>query len=142
MIWRLLVTGSRKWVDDGAVESELRRFLKFQDDRIVVVHGDCPNGADRIARDFARRHPRATEESHPADWSLRCPRCPGHRRVRNGASYCPAQGPLRNQKMVDLGADACLAFPLGESNGTRDCMARAKKAGIPVHDVSIGRINK
>ena len=36
--------------------------------------------------------------------------------------------------MVDLGADVCLAFPLGESRGTRDCMRRASEAGIPVID--------
>lgn len=42
-------------------------------------------------------------------------------------------GPIRNQAMVDLGDYlACLAFPLGESRGTRDCMARAEAAGIPV----------
>lgn len=38
--------------------------------------------------------------------------------------------------MVDLGADLCLAFPLPDSRGTKDCMARAKKAGIKV--ISMG----
>jgi hypothetical protein len=32
--------------------------------------------------------------------------------------------------MVDLGAYICLAFPIGESPGTRDCIERAEKAGI------------
>ena len=34
--------------------------------------------------------------------------------------------------MVNAGADLCLAFPLGESRGTRDCVRRADAAGIPV----------
>ena len=43
-------------------------------------------------------------------------------------------GHVRNHHMVSLGADLCLAFPLGESRGTRGCMAAAHKAGIPVRN--------
>jgi hypothetical protein len=34
--------------------------------------------------------------------------------------------------MVSLGADVCLAFPLGASPGTRGCMNIAERAGIHV----------
>jgi len=36
--------------------------------------------------------------------------------------------------MIDLGADVLLAFPIGESAGTRGCIALAVAAGIPVLD--------
>lgn len=83
----------------------------------VLVHGDCPTGVDRIAKLWSRSpFGKVTEEAHPAQWK----------------TMGSAAGPLRNQEMVDAGADICLAFPLGESPGTRDCMRRARKAGIPV----------
>lgn len=68
-----------------------------------------------MARDIARNVFWLTEEPHPADWSW-----------GNGA------GMHRNQEMVDLGADVCLAFIRGKSSGTRDCADKAAKAGIPV----------
>lgn len=40
-------------------------------------------------------------------------------------------GPVRNQQMVDSGADLCLAYPSAGSKGTYDCANKAKKAGIP-----------
>jgi hypothetical protein len=45
-----------------------------------------------------------------------------------------AAGPIRNKVMVDAGADICLAFPLGESRGTRGCMELADAAGIPIRN--------
>jgi hypothetical protein len=38
--------------------------------------------------------------------------------------------------MVELGADFCIGFPLGESKGTRGCMELARKAGIPTFDLN------
>ena len=35
-------------------------------------------------------------------------------------------------EMAQAGADLCLAFPLGESRGTWNCVNECKKAGIPV----------
>lgn len=82
---------------------------------VTVIHGGA-RGADQLAGDLARRAG-FTVEPHPADW------------VARGR----AAGPIRNQAMVDAGADICLAFPIGPSPGTRDCARRAAAAGIPVH---------
>ena len=118
---RVLVTGSREWADHDSVTWALDAELRMHG-AMTVVHGDCPTGADAIAAAWAReagsRGSRVTAEPHPADWG------------RHGK----AAGPIRNQQMVDLGADVCLAFPLGRSPGTRHCMRAAKKAGIPVID--------
>lgn len=115
---RILITGSREWRDDAIIENAIWDWVKANSqvqEEIVVVHGDAARGADRMARDIARRTPWVTEEAHPADWSW-----------GNGA------GMHRNQEMVDLGADVCLAFIRGKSNGTRHCAGQAEKAGIPV----------
>jgi len=116
---RILVTGSRYWRDLHTVEVALREvWLKHHagaaPEDTVVVHGGA-RGADACAAVLAPRMGFKVEE-HPADWD------------RHGK----AAGPIRNQYMVDLGADVCLAFPIGESRGTRDCIRAAEKAGIPV----------
>jgi hypothetical protein len=130
MTIRILVTGSREWTDRHALEQalwsaacELRGH--FAEQTFVIVHGDCPTGADRMARDWATGRVtrsslmRFTHEAHPADWDAKG----------------KAAGPLRNQRMVDLGADLCLAFPTARSVGTWDCIKRANRAGIPVRIV-------
>lgn len=105
---------------------------------MVVVHGKCPTGADEIADMWCIRAElilgyQVTVERYPADWQRTCDgRCTHARRFKNGKPWCPSAGPLRNQYMVNLGADECLAFPLPGSRGTWDCVRRARAAGIPV----------
>lgn len=83
----------------------------------VLVHGGA-RGADTIAaQEFVELFGlRGTVEVHEAEW----------------VTYGRYAGPRRNAEMVALGADVCLAFPLGASHGTRGCMALAEAAGIPV----------
>lgn len=117
--FRILVTGSRHCTEGQAamVREHLRGTLLRHRPPAVVVHGQCPNGGvDLVAHRFAERWPDAEPEPHPADWG------------RHGR----AAGPIRNQAMVDLGADICLAFPAPGSRGTWDCIRRAADAGIPV----------
>lgn len=118
--YRVLVTGSRDWTDGVALDYALRATLYLADAvgraSVVVVHG-AARGADLMASrwcDYTLVS--IAQEPHRADWE----------------KHGKAAGPIRNQEMVDAGADICLAFPLGESRGTRDCMERARKAGIPV----------
>lgn len=112
---RILVTGSRNHPDPHLIALAIMRHARPHE-TTVVVHGDCPTGADHHASALCADRPHLTEERHPADWE------------KHGRKA----GPLRNQRMVDLGADVCLAFPYGESRGTRDCARRAEMAGIPV----------
>lgn len=85
-------------------------------DEIILVHG-AARGADSLAAEIWEQVGLATE-AHPADWE----------------GLGRKAGHVRNHHMVSLGADLCLAFPLGESRGTRGCMAAAHKAGIPVRN--------
>lgn len=116
---RAIVTWNRTWANAVAIRAALRTLPEGS----TVVHGGCPTGADVIASLLARRMG-LVPEVHPAEWDIH-----GH-----------AAGPIRNQVMVDLGADVCFAF--GElqrmkrgklrNTGTGDCVERCKKAGIRV----------
>lgn len=117
MTLRILVTGSRNWTDRDAIWAAIRAAglrAEVHPQETTVVHGAAP-GADTLAADVAREFG-CDVEAHPADWE----------------THGKAAGPIRNAAMVALGADVCLAFLHGSSRGTRNCMALAEKAGIPV----------
>lgn len=127
---RILITGSRNWNDAAAMQAALAKILvEFLENPVgtrmpTLVHGDC-EGADLMAAAWwtALRMP---TESHPANWK----------------ELGRAAGPIRNQKMVDLGADLCLAFPMPKSRGTWDCVRRAREAGIPVEIITPKEVHK
>lgn len=114
---RILITGSRDYTDRDTIRQALMRAgrdARVHPQSVTVVHGGA-RGADRIAGELAREFG-CMVEVHRADWDR----------------YGKAAGHRRNAEMVALGADVCLAFPLGESRGTRGCVALAEKAGIRV----------
>ncbi len=80
---------------------------------VAVVHGGAP-GLDSLV-DALGRSMGMQVEVHRADWN----------------THGKAAGVLRNQKMVELGADMLFAYPLPDGRGTQDCIARAVAAGIP-----------
>jgi hypothetical protein len=138
---RVLVTGSRSWTDFQAVADALLEAWHdaiqtvSEDVQLVVVHGDCPTGADAMAKQWALDN-QLTHEPHPAEWSAPCPdNCltiPHRKTSTRHGEYCPGAGHRRNQLMVDMGADLMVAFHLNNSRGTADCISRAEQAGIPV----------
>lgn len=115
MTYRVLVTGSRDWTDREVIHLALNFLFSKHGLDIVLVHGDCPTGADAIANEWATRRGLLVER-HPADW-------PAH-----GS----AAGPVRNKAMVQLGADICLAFIKDKSRGASHCLGLAEKAGMDV----------
>lgn len=133
---RVLVTGSRQWRDSETMLLELSKIPLPS----TLVHGGA-NGADSLAgRIFLGLHPDNTVEVYKAKWSDCSELCPPedtHRRRNSFGDYCPLAGHSRNQKMVDLGADICLAFKdLGSKNsGTQDCINRARRSGINVIEI-------
>lgn len=121
----ILCTGSRDWRDWEAIR---RRFAYWVHADTTVIHGAQVSedkktgekwGADWIVDQLARQLG-AIVDPHPADWKR----------------FGKRAGGIRNQEMVDLHQirpiDVCLAWPLGKSPGTRDCMRRAARAGIQV----------
>lgn len=129
-VFRVLITGSRNWRGRAAVWVPLDRLLKHYG-QILVIHGDCPSGADLLAREWAEEYEGegAFQRRFPADWDG----------AGRGAGY------VRNGEMVRFGADLALVFakpcrkrtrwcPPGEhpSHGTADCVKQARKSKISV----------
>lgn len=109
---RVIVCGSRYWTEAVPILRELEKLPE----ETTVLQGGC-RGADEIAaRTALLLHMRV--ETFPADWSI--------------GKYA---GNLRNQKMLDSGADLVLAFHRdleGTSRGTKDMVGRARAAGVEV----------
>lgn len=132
---RVLITGSREFAARSVINRALN-VINEQPGPHTLIHG-AAKGADRLAAAYAVRLG-WTIESHPADWTKPCtPQCT-HRRRRQaadeGLGFCPSAGARRNERMVQSGADICLAFyAVGAKNvGTSDCVKRAGKARITI----------
>ena len=92
-------------------------------ERMVLVHGDCPDGADALADNWGHRRVDVIVERHPADW----------------ATHGKRAGFIRNAEMVERvkGVKAIvLAFWDGESKGTKHTIDLAKKAELEVCTVT------
>ena len=107
---RVLVCGSRDWIDYPAIRDRLARLGPDT----VVVHG-AALGADAMGVKAASTLGMRTE-GYPADW-----RGKGRR-----------AGILRNLAMLDTKPDLVLAFQINGSRGTQFTIDEARKRGIPV----------
>lgn len=116
MTARILVTGSRHLTDFALVSRALQQAAAELGPDTVVVHG-AARGADMLAHKAARTLDLGVER-RPADWE----------------NLGRRAGVIRNAEMVRDGADLVLAFLVADlpCRGTRDCMRRAERAGIPV----------
>lgn len=116
---KILVTGSRDWPNErgDVIADALAKFPKGT----ILVHGACPTGADFIADIYGKTR-QFEVRPYPADWE----------------SEGKAAGPKRNARMIreehkrGEPIDLCIAFSddLERSRGTRDCVMRARAAGI------------
>ena len=109
---RVLICGGRDYTDVGRVYAALDH-LHAKRGITLLIHGDCPTGADKLADDWADsrnvdRHP------EPADWD----------------QYGRRAGPIRNTKMLTLNPEGVVAFPGGD--GTADMVKKALNAGLKV----------
>ena len=118
----LLVSGTRDLEDNdnfidiiGTTLSEAYQELG----EATLIHGDAP-GVDTLAS-YIWKEFGLPQKAFPADWK----------------NLGKAAGPIRNQQMVDLNPDLCIAFPSKNSRGTWDCVRRAKKANIETRIVEL-----
>lgn len=153
----ILVTGSRRcpnWLTaqlNSRLSSMVHREIQNSGGhikRFEVIVGDAP-GVDTETGFWVMRTGNVElHEGAPfkATWSADCDgRCkPGHRKERaDGSTFCPAQGPYRNGRMValarqyhDAGAWVRVAafYADPKSTGTGDCVRQARAARLIVRE--------
>ena len=114
----IMVTGSRDWVSDSTIRQALfNAFVELgADNETVLISGGCPSGADHIAEKIWVEEMGLVSHRFPALWQ----------------EHGKAAGPIRNQQMVNASPNIVLAFPMGESKGTRGTIRMAEKAGLDV----------
>jgi hypothetical protein len=111
---KLGVVGSRDYPEPEEVRRFVRRLAELRPDVVVVSGGakgkDQACNVDKLAVVCAKECGLAWDEIH-ADWSL------GRQ-----------AGPIRNSQLVEE-VDRVVAFWDGESDGTRDTINKARRAG-------------
>jgi len=113
---RVLVCGGRDFMNHRLLNSTLDR-LHAERNFTWLING-AAQGADRLALRWAIGKKLKINSFCP-DWK----------------SLGKAAGPIRNQQMVDIGKpDLVVAFPGGK--GTADMIARARKAGVKILEIS------
>lgn len=124
---RVLVTASRDWANRPVMRDALigtvRRLRTPDGPPLVLVHG-AARGGDTLADDLWERMRRF--------W--------GPDRLLEAERWPAKQFPsprARNQHMVDLGAEVCVAFALGWASGTGMCARMARLAGIDTRDFGV-----
>ena len=118
---RIIIAGSRVFNNEEAFMKAMGKLVIPIDDDIEIISGGC-SGADEMGEKFARsRYYRLAV--FPAKWN----------------EYGRAAGPIRNEEMAKYAAAAdrgiLIAFPIGESRGTRNMIKLAKQYGLEVEVV-------
>lgn len=116
---RIIIAGSRQFNDYHKMLTELDNLgihLINSIDPIEIVSGHA-SGADTLGERFAKAY-HYPLKIFPAEWD----------------KYGKAAGPIRNEQMAKYAAESdrgmLIAFPIGESRGTKNMIKLAKQYGL------------
>ena len=111
-----MITGSRDFADEALVDkviTDLVNDCHRAGDKLIIVHGACPTGADKFADTVAKklqaRGHNIVIEAYPANWSM----------------FGASAGPRRNAAMFERPTLRCIAFWDGHSTGTLNTIQQA-----------------
>lgn len=112
---KVIIAGSREFRDYQQLAERCDHFLSREVGKrpIEIVSGNA-RGADRLGERYARERGFVLTQ-FPAQWD----------------KFGKSAGYKRNQQMAEY-ADALIAFPVGESRGTRHMIRIAQDAGLVV----------
>jgi hypothetical protein len=116
-MYTIIVTGSRHYHHGFMIESALTQIARAHNFDVFVKVGDCNTGVDSTTQKWCDAC--LSDDKYrifEADWG----------------THGKAAGPIRNHEMVDSGGDICIAWPLEDSKGTKDCAQYAASKGMEV----------
>lgn len=124
MTVRIIVAGSRDYKDYGTLADTLDELIDrlqmqgIDKSDIEIISGGC-RGADELGERYAKESSIRCS-IFPADWG----------------KYGRSAGPIRNDQMAKYAIRAdkgyLVAFPIGESRGTRSMIKLAEQHGLEV----------
>ena len=117
---RVIIAGSRSFADEDFVHNTISDLTWWiPDTEMEIVSGGC-RGVDQFAENYAEQWD-ILSKVFPAEWD----------------KYGLSAGPIRNEQMAKYASEAdngmLIAFPVGESRGTRNMIKLAKQYGLEVH---------
>jgi len=128
LMTRVIIAGSRKFNDYNKMLFTVDRIglhLINTIDQVEIISGHAL-GADSLGEKLAKAYGYPLK-IFPADWD----------------TYGRAAGPIRNEQMAKYAAAAdrgiLVAFPVGESRGTRNMIKLAKQYGLETEVVETER---
>lgn len=102
---------------------------------MTLIHGDC-RGADKLAGKIGLELGFEVI-AVPASWEVTDDTPRWAVRYHQGRAYDVRAGALRNDEMLAMQPELVLAFHDDpQSGGTRDCMDKALRQGIPLEHTS------
>lgn len=113
---KVIVCGGRHYTNTARVFAVLDALADEHEDSIFVIHGGA-TGADQRAGEWAEFRGMPCAEVK-ALWRF----------------YNKSAGPRRNTWMLALSPDLVVAFP--GNAGTRNMVAQAEQAGVPVRTIT------
>jgi hypothetical protein len=108
---KTIIAGSRTIIDSA----ELEKAITLSGFKIDTVLSGGATGPDTLGANWAKANNLPVKYFYP-DWK----------------TYGKAAGPIRNSEMITE-AQAAIFLWDGISRGTKDCMTKAEKKGIPVY---------
>lgn len=119
MSTRVIISGSRNFYNPGIFNNIMTEYLSdIPTDSLEIVTGGC-RGADQMGENYAIEWHIPHSVFH-ADWN----------------KYGKSAGPIRNERMAKYASEAdhgmLIAFPIGESRGTRNMIEIARRYGLKV----------
>lgn len=116
---RVIIAGSRDFNNQDLFDNSIHdTLIRYETDELEIVSGGC-SGADRMGEEYAE------------EWGIKCTVFQA-----DWNKYGKAAGPIRNEQMAKYTADAdrgiLIAFPIGESRGTRNMIKLAKQYGLDI----------
>lgn len=120
---KVIIAGSRDFNDYELLKRKCDKILSNSLDKEITIISGGARGADNLGEKYAKEKGYKVK-IYKADWT----------------KYGKKAGYLRNREMGE-NATHLIAFPMGESRGTRSMIDIAKQMKLGVRVVEVDRIN-